>query len=213
MASDEKTVATITSWFHQLREGDEEAARQLWNEYFDRLVQLAKRRMTGRLRRAADEEDVALSVFDTICRRAGRGEFQAVDNRDDLWRLLVTVTQRKIVARARREHAQKRGGGELRGESVFGEYPSGDGNRGIGLVAGAAPTPEFIVAMEEEQQRLLNQLDDEMLVRIAVARMEGESVEEIARKLDFAPRTIERKLNRIRDRWSGELENLEDFDS
>ena len=46
-------------------------------------------------RRAADEEDVALSAFDSFCRGAEQGRFPQLDGRDDLWHLLVVITVRK----------------------------------------------------------------------------------------------------------------------
>jgi DNA-directed RNA polymerase specialized sigma24 family protein len=56
----------------------------------------------------------------------------------------------------------------------------------------------------EECRRLLGLLDSEELRLIAVSRMEGYSTEEIATRLRCAPRTVERKLQRIRSLWSSE---------
>ena len=52
---------------------------------------------------AADEEDVALSAFDSFCRGAQRGRFPQLDDRDNLWRLLVVITSRKAVDLAQHE--------------------------------------------------------------------------------------------------------------
>ena len=57
--------ASVTHWINQLKAGDPDAAQKLWERYFRRLVSLARKK-----RRAADEEDVALSAFDSFCRGA-----------------------------------------------------------------------------------------------------------------------------------------------
>ena len=54
---------SVTLWFDQLRKGNEQAASQLWQRYFQRLVQLAKQRLGATPNRLVDEEDVAVSVF------------------------------------------------------------------------------------------------------------------------------------------------------
>ena len=66
---------SVTQWLDQLREGDSAAARMLWERYFLRLVGLARRKLQGTPRRVADEEDVALSAFDSLCRGAEQGRF------------------------------------------------------------------------------------------------------------------------------------------
>src|SRR5262245_65121803 len=102
---------SVTLYLAHLRSGDSAAARQLWEGYFQRLVDLARQRLRGVPRRAADEEDVALSAFDSFCRRAGEGRFPRLDDRDDLWQALVMLTVRKAADQANRERRQKRGGG------------------------------------------------------------------------------------------------------
>jgi hypothetical protein len=76
---------SITHWIGALKQGDPAAAQRLWNVYFYRLVVLARARLRDVPRRAADEEDVALSAFDSFCRGAERGRFAQLDDRDDLW--------------------------------------------------------------------------------------------------------------------------------
>jgi hypothetical protein len=63
---------SVTRWIGQLQDGDALAAQQLWQRYFHRLVSLARQRLRGAPRRAADEEDVALSAFASFCRAAAR---------------------------------------------------------------------------------------------------------------------------------------------
>ena len=86
------TDDAVTVWLGRLRAGDAAAARPLWDKYFHRLVALARARLRSAPRRAADEEDVALSAFDSFCRNAEAGRFPDLTDRDSLWRLLAAFT-------------------------------------------------------------------------------------------------------------------------
>ena len=93
---------SVTLWVERLKSGDGEAAGPLWRAYFHRLVHLARQRLRGLTGAAADEEDVALSAFDSFCRAAEGGRFPRLDDRDDLWQLLLVITARKAVDLIRR---------------------------------------------------------------------------------------------------------------
>lgn len=199
MADDE-----VTQWLDGLARGDNLAVQEIWQQYCDRLVRLARRKLGDSNRRMADEEDVALSAFHSFCRGAAAGRFPQLDDRHDLWKLLVTITARKAAAQLRRGHRQKRGGGMVRGESVFVRDTSSERAMGIDQVLGQEPTPELAALVSEECEQLMNRLEDESLRRVALLKLEGYSNEEIAQQLDCAPRTVERKLARIRSAWSTE---------
>ena len=62
---------SVTYWLAELRAGNAVAAQPLWERYYGRLVGLARQKLRGVPRRAADEEDVALSALDTFCRGVG----------------------------------------------------------------------------------------------------------------------------------------------
>src|SRR5260370_13955086 len=111
--------ASVTGWIGQLKAGNHEAAQQLWNTYFQQLVRLARARLRGFPRRAVDEEDVALTAFDSFCRGAANGRFPKLSDRNELWHLLIVITARKVIDVRQHEKRQKRGGGDVRGESAF----------------------------------------------------------------------------------------------
>ncbi|MDG3005887.1 ECF-type sigma factor [Paludisphaera mucosa] len=94
---------SITGALRAWKGGDRNSIRRLWEAYFHRLVGLARGRLDRAARSVADEEDVALSAFASFCRRAERGEFPRLDDREDLWRLLFVITTRKAVNRARHD--------------------------------------------------------------------------------------------------------------
>jgi RNA polymerase sigma factor (sigma-70 family) len=192
---------SVTRWLGQLQAGDPAAARQLWERYFRRLVGFARKKLRSAPRRAADEEDVALSAFDSFCRGAEQGRFADLADRDGLWRLLVVITARKSTHLRRDEGRQKRGGGmHLVGDASR----DPDGDSVLEQVISREPTPEFAAEMTDECERLLRSLDDDYLRAVALLRMEGYSVEEIAARLGCVARTVKRKLKYIRDIWEKE---------
>lgn len=195
---------SVTHWLGGLRVGDDEAAHAIWQRYFDKLTRLARRKMGGLPSRESDEEDVALSAIHSLVRGAVAGRFAQLENRDDLWKLLVTITARKVSTQRKRHFAQKRGGGQIRGDSVFQGSAQQQLAMGIEQIVGDEPTPQFAAEVAETCRVLLDQLDDDVLRSIALLKLEGFQNREISSQLDIAHRSIERKLNRIRTQWSSE---------
>ena len=196
---------SVTRWIGDVKGGDAAAAQPLWERYFARLVQLAraKLRATWRGSPVEDEEDAALSAFNSFCEGAARGRFPLLTDRDDLWRLLVVITARKACAQVQRRTRKKRGGGRVLGEADL-VGASADDQAGLDQMIGAEPTPEFAAMVAEEYRLLLDALDDESLRRVALDRMEGYTNDEIAARLGCARRTVARRLDLIRRIWSEE---------
>jgi DNA-directed RNA polymerase specialized sigma24 family protein len=195
---------SVTQWIRDLSTGNrDEASRLLWERYFIRLARVAQVHLRAVVHSPADGEDVALSVFDTFFRGVAAGSFPDLGNRDDLWRLLVTITARKAHNRRRDQGREKRGGGRVVGEGALaGAGPAGDDF--LAQVVGNEPTPEFAAMVADENRRLFGSLADESLRVVALLKLEGHSNEEIAKSLDCGLRTVERKLEVIRKRWLAE---------
>jgi RNA polymerase sigma factor (sigma-70 family) len=188
---------SVSRWLGPLQEGDPAAARQLWERYFLSLVQLARSRLRRLRPRAADAEDVALSAFDSFCRNAEQGRFPDLHDRNNLWRVLAVITARKAARLLRDEGRQKRGGPAR---------PADDEDPEVLLEQAFSrePSPELAAQMTEECERLLRLLGDDQLRQVAVWRMEGHTVEEIAARAGCAPRSVKRKLQAIRIFWENE---------
>jgi DNA-directed RNA polymerase specialized sigma24 family protein len=199
---------SVSDCIARLQAGDPVAVQRLWERYFKRLVHLARKKLRGSRPRSADEEDVALSAFDSFCRHAERGRFPDLHDRDNLWRLLVVITSRKAAHLRRDERRQKRGGGSVPVSAVARE-----GEDGVVLeqLLSREPDPEFAAQVAEECERLLNCLGDQQLRSVALWKMEGWTTEEIAAKLGYTPRSVKRKLRLIRDLWEKEWEGRTGF--
>jgi DNA-directed RNA polymerase specialized sigma24 family protein len=191
--------ASVSDCIDALKRGDPVAAQRLWSGYFGRLVNLARARLRNLPKRAADEEDVALSAFDSFCRGAARGRFPQLDDRDDLWQLLVVITIRKASNLAKHERRRSRGSGRVQLLSDLAEWGADD-------ALAREPTPELAAEVAEECRRLLGMLRDESLRSVAIWKMEGYTNQEIAAKLGCVRFTVDRKLKSIRQLWDGERE-------
>jgi DNA-directed RNA polymerase specialized sigma24 family protein len=193
---------SVSVWLDQLRGGNEQAAEQLWHRYFDRVAALARARWGATPPQAADEEDVALSVFDTLCRGVMAGKYPQLADRNGLWPLLAVLTVRKACDHINHERRQKRGGGRVLTER--GIQASGDAEFRLDEVLTAGPTPEMLAIMDEECSRLLSLLDDDQR-RIAHGKLAGYTNQELATQMNCGLRTIERRLDLIRRIWERAL--------
>jgi hypothetical protein len=68
-------AGSVTHRIVRLKAGGPAAAEPLGLRCYHRLVGLARSKLYRRPRRAADEEDVALSAFHSFCRGAEQGRF------------------------------------------------------------------------------------------------------------------------------------------
>lgn len=193
-------IGSVSRLIDGLNAGRESSFDQLWTNYFQRLVHVARLKLGGISRRAADEEDVALSAFASFCRGVDAGQFPHLDDADGLWRLLITITARKAAHWVRDEHRQVRDVRRIVDSSSHKNQASGD--TPIDMLIDQEPTPEFAVQFMEECELRLAQLADDDLRNIALLRLEGFSNDEIAQKLSCAPRTVKRRLQLIRTTWS-----------
>jgi DNA-directed RNA polymerase specialized sigma24 family protein len=196
----EDAEGSVTRWISAIKQGDQAAASGLWDSYFRRLVGLARARLRDVPRAIADEEDVALSAFDSFCRRAQAGDFRSLHDRGDLWQILALITVRKAIDLRNYEGRASRGAGRVRSLTEL-------SREGLETIGGDEPTPELAAQFTEEFQRLMGRLGDPSLRSVAIFKLEGYTNDEIAARLGCVTRTVERKLARIRGIWADELKD------
>ena len=195
MDGDEREVSV---WMQQLSADDPEALRQIWDYCYRRVAGFADRRLGNFQRRDADEEDIASSVLHSLYVGVKNGRFPDFANRQDLWRILLTLAGRKVSKRIRNQTNLKRGGGNVRGESLFG-LPADDNRGGLDQIPDRMG--DWVETFSLECQELLEQLPDPTLREVATLRLQGYSKQEIADHLKCVVRSVERKLNLIREIW------------
>jgi RNA polymerase sigma factor (sigma-70 family) len=184
---------SVTQLIRAAQQDRASAVGPLLAVYFERLVQLARRRLQNLPGMADYEEDLALRSFYSVYRRVRDPERPLrLTGRDDLWRLLAARTISRAIDLIRRR----------RPGEVPGEY-------NLEQLLTREPTPEEAAATADECRRLLELLEEPELRQVALWKVEGYTNEEIAARLDCVPRTVERKLRRIRLLWKHELKDLD----
>ncbi|HTN03472.1 ECF-type sigma factor [Planctellipticum variicoloris] len=203
ITSGDSVSTSITLLLNSLRQEDAEAMRQLWDRYFASLAALAEKKIRGTPVRGSDGEDIAASVMESLWNGARKGRFIDVRNRDELWWLLLALTQRKVASHLRSEQAAKRGGGSRR---LSLDEPVGrDGGLLKDLIA-VPPQESDLIAINDTIQHWVGQIVDPRTREIAVLTLQGSTAEEIAAEVDVAVATVRRKLRVLRQRWAEELD-------
>jgi RNA polymerase sigma factor (sigma-70 family) len=195
---------SITHWLVALKAGEQQAAQPIWERYHAQLLALARGRLRTLRRREADEEDVVQNAFHSFFKGVARGCFPRLDDRDNLWRLLVVITARKALDQIKRERSRTPRTGTILDESRI--DPARGEETVLQQIVGTEPTPEFAAQVVEQYQILLDQLGDEGLRQVALLKMEGHTSDEIAAQLACSRRTVARKLDTIRIIWEKEPE-------
>jgi RNA polymerase sigma factor (sigma-70 family) len=184
---------SITRLIRAAEEDRDSAVGPLLAAYFDRLVRLARQRLQNMPGMAGYDEDLALRSFYSVYRRVrDPARPLRLSGRDDLWRLLATRTISRAIDLIRKHRPQ--------------EAPGAHDVEGL---LAREPTPEDAAEIADECRRLLDLLDEPQLRQIALWKVEGYTNEEIAARLRCVPRTIERKVRRIRVLWKHEMKDLE----
>lgn len=199
------SIEPITLWLRQLEGGEAAAALPLWNHFCHRLMDMAERRLSPQMRRTYDQEDAALSAFHSLCRVVSERQTD-LHSRVNLWRLLITITERKISNRVRDERREKRDIRRTVTESCFMETR---GEHGLDQLEGREPSPEFAIEFGDLCESLVQQLEDETLKAIAMLTLQNLDTDAVASKLELSRRTVERKLLIIRNRWLKQGEVVE----
>jgi len=199
----DEPAGSVTRWIGDLKAGDGQALQSLWDRYYATLVERARTKLCALHSSTAvnDEEDLASSAFQSLYQGVREGRFPRLEDRDDLWRLLVHLTACKAIDRHRAEIRQKRGGGNVLNEADMIVAGAEEHGNPLERVIGSEPSPEFAAMVAEEYLRRLDGLGDETLRRIAELKLACYSNEEIRRQLGCSLRTVTLKLELIRKKW------------
>jgi RNA polymerase sigma factor (sigma-70 family) len=196
MESDDlQGAGSVTMLLEKVKNGlDPAAAQQLFERYFRQLEWVARGKMAGLKRSVKDEEDLAVTALGQFFQGIRNGRFPRLDDRHDLWQVLLVVLDRRVVDERRRQQGKK----EL-GESAIGVPESDDGpRRGMNELPGSAATPEALVILREQLDLLLQRVPKEKWRQVALWKLEQRTNAEIAQRLDCTVRQVERILSDIR---------------
>lgn len=201
------TAGSVTKWIDALQTGAESPISDVWIRYYARLAELAKAHIANHPSKAVDGEDVASHVLFTVCRRVATGKYPDLKNRNDLWNLLFKITQRKIAGEKRNGLRQKRGSGKVLLATDANRFLADSGNPPVAAIS-KEPNIESAIELRDLYRHLIDLLPADKFQQIARMKLEEQTTEEIADRLNISPRTVERKVAIIRKRWAKEL-NME----
>lgn len=184
-------IGSVSFWIRKLQDGQGGADDAIWRRFHKRLLQIAARTLPNYVRREEDEEDVVNVAFHSFFRRLHNGSFPDIQNRNELWKVLSSITRRKATNLIRNKNRIKRA-----------NHRVSDSSGTLDYVAGDIPSPEFIAMHRETIEKLLSVLDDG-LREIALSRLDGCTNHEIAAQIRRSVPTVERRLRLIRQKWVG----------
>ena len=201
-----ESPGSVSLWLNKLDAKDQVAIQQLWERYFHRLVGLARQQLLDFPLGLADEEDVALSAFDSFFRRAEQGRFPRLNDRDDLWQILATIVTRKSINLRKHESRARRDQRLTHSLAVPVQANREQEPPLVTVLADhKAPDPAMITQLTDQCRHLLQQLPDQQKREVALMKMAGHTNREIAEELGVVISTIERWLRLIRKQWEQEL--------
>jgi RNA polymerase sigma-70 factor (ECF subfamily) len=184
---DDASVNLVARW----RQGDQQAAQQLFERYVGQLIALARTRLSSKLSQRIDPEDVVQSAYRSFFAGAQAGRFE-LQRGGDLWRLLVATMLHKLHDQIKHHRAQKRSVDAEKSfsseDSLFGIQPQ---------VLAEHPSPLEAVALVDELQEVMRGLEPSQR-QVLQLRLEGYNLDEIGAAVDRCPQTIRRILERIK---------------
>jgi RNA polymerase sigma-70 factor (ECF subfamily) len=180
----------------RLKDGDADAAREVFDRYARRLVGLAAARLPEMLRPKVDAEDVVQSVFRSFFARQAAGKFE-VANWDALWAILTVLTVRKCGHRLEYFRAARR---DVRREAPAPARPD-DSTPGR-EPPDPEPTPAEAILLAETLEQAVAGLKESHR-SVVLLRLQGCTIEEVSTQLGCSERTVHRVLDQVRQRLGG----------
>jgi hypothetical protein len=188
VAASDSFIALI----QRIRARDQEATTAFVRQYeplLRRKIRVWLRVYQPHLQRLFDSTDVCQSVLAGFFVRAALGQFE-LDNPARLWRLLVTMCQRKLLHHARDQEAQRRDARRLQ-----------EGDSSTEAAAPAHFDPSRLVAGQELLREVERRLEADA-AQLAALREQGYSWAEIAGRLGGTADGRRMQLSRALDRVS-----------
>jgi RNA polymerase sigma factor (sigma-70 family) len=173
------------------RHGDEQAAAAMFERYADRLIGLARSRISRQVSRRVDPEDVVLSAYRSFFAGARAGRFE-LERGGDLWRLLVTMTLHKLYGQIKQNTRSRR---DVRCEITADPKAW---TMLETLLPTREPSPLDALTLTDQIEQLMGRLQP-LQRRMLEMRLRGFSLVEIAEHTDRTERTVRRVLDQVKE--------------
>ena len=183
--------ATDRSLLRAISGGSDEAAAKLYRRYAKRLRALAKAQSSHDLARREDVDDIVQSVFGSFFRAACQGLYD-IPAGEDLWKLFVVIAMNKIRAKGNYHRAAKR------------DVRVTIGSEALDEAFTLTSDDEALASLQMTVREALEQLPP-ITREIALLRMQGNDIGQIAQATSRSYRTVERSLKSFRELLAGML--------
>lgn len=184
-------------WLGNLADGRADAVEEFWERYGVALQRVAERQIASWLRKRVDPEDVVQSACRTFFRRAGQGDF-SLDSKDDLWKLLLTITLNKARMQARFHSRNRRSISKEQAMPEAASLQPAEWNNAIESIELKDMIEKAFADYDDEKRKLLDMW------------LEGRTQNEIAQEIGCSERTVRRMQERIRSDLKTYLDDLEE---
>jgi len=198
MSDTELTKGSVSGWIAKMRQGDPVAIEKLVARYFKKIANFANKRLRRGIRVLDDGEDIAISVLQSITSNSAKGRFPNLQDRDDLWLMMIMIAQHDVIdkqrAAVRRDRLSE---STLTMTDLLETY-----NINLDLFLSQKDSHTKLMEIAECWEDLLKTLPDERCRDIAQLKIKGHSNLEIAGLLGLIPKTVDRKIKLIMQRWN-----------
>ncbi|MBN71868.1 MAG: LuxR family transcriptional regulator [Gimesia sp.] len=186
--------------FQRVRAGDQDAAQEIFDRYFQRLIGLAHSRLSEKLGRKVDADDIVQSALRSFFVRSQEGQY-AIERSGDLWKLLAAITRNKLLKQAEHFQQQKR--------SLDRDDALQSSAENQAVLFASEPTEAEAVALSDEVDFLIRDFDP-LQQQMLELRLQGQTIPEIAETVERSERTVRRFLGEFRDQLEARLRSLQD---
>ena len=192
-----KATSTSTDQYllERFRQGEQDAATQLYLRYATRLQSLALSQTSPQLATRFDPEDVVQSVFRTFFRRVSRGLYD-VPPGEELWSLFLVLALNKIRTLSKYHGAQKRDVRRTIGsDRLDGPYEPCQSGDETSLLVLRLVINDLLDVLPETNRSIVE------------LRIQGYKADDIVRMTERSKRTVERILQEFRLKLSQMIED------
>jgi RNA polymerase sigma factor (sigma-70 family) len=168
--------------FVRFVDGDMQAADVLFHRYAERLIALARSRLSAKLAARVAPDDIVMSAYRSFFINAREGQFD-ISQPGAVWRLLVQITLHKLYRQVKHHQAERR----AVGREVTG------GTEQVQQFLSQEPSPEAAAELVDEVEKWLSRLSPDQRQAVEL-RWQGADISEIAQRLGRSTKTIRRHL-------------------
>lgn len=178
-------VTDSAKLFEELQAGDSIAENELFDQYVQRLIALIQKRISGKVGRRLDAEEIAVDALKSVIVGAQMGRYEWRRS-GDIWRMLTSIAVNKFLEQQRAQHQIKRS--VAKEESVNGVPVH---------VLTNEPSPDVVTKLSEQLDLALSELAGKPRLIVEMF-LQGVDDEKIAEETSRSVATVRRIVTDFR---------------